>query len=291
MDDTSRRLNDEGDTGRTALHDSDLDEESARKAREIRSEIAQTRDDMSETIDAIQEKLRPGNIAAAATDRVRDAATSAARNVADSASHTARHTLESTRRIADDLAEDGRMTTIAGTMIAIGSAWLLFDRWRSSRRPRTTWRSGSGAYGSAYRSDYGNEPYRTRWTRESAADEYDTEGSDEGVFTEGYERASAMAHDVRERAAETTYRARNAFSELLESNPLMVGAAAVAIGATVGLAFPETERENEWMGDTKETVFERAQDVARSTVTQVRQAAGDIAGQVANEVVSGDRTE
>jgi hypothetical protein len=31
--------------------------------------------------------------------------------------------------------------------------------------------------------------------------------------------------------------------------------------------------------------------VARSTVSQVRQAAGDIAGQVANEVVSGDRTE
>ena len=47
MDDTPRRIS--NDESRT---------------EELRSEIAQTRADMSETIDAIQEKLRPGNIAA-----------------------------------------------------------------------------------------------------------------------------------------------------------------------------------------------------------------------------------
>ena len=47
------------------------------------------------------------------------------------------------------------------------------------------------------------------------------------------------------------------------------------------------ESENEWLGETKDAVMERAQDVA----TQVRQAAGDIAGQVASEVVSGRQEE
>jgi hypothetical protein len=84
------------------------------------------------------------------------------------------------------------------------------------------------------------------------------------------------------------YRARNAFSELLDSNPLIVGCAAMAVGATIGLALPETERENEWLGDTKESLVERAQDVARNTANQVRKAAGDIAGQVASDVVSGE---
>jgi hypothetical protein len=63
----------------------------------------------------------------------------------------------------------------------------------------------------------------------------------------------------------------------------MVGVAAVAVGATVGLALPETETENEWLGETRDTMVEQAQELA----TQMRQAAGDIAGQVASEVVSG----
>jgi hypothetical protein len=63
----------------------------------------------------------------------------------------------------------------------------------------------------------------------------------------------------------------------------MVGVAAVAVGATVGLALPETETENEWLGENRDTMVEQAQELA----TQMRQAAGDIAGQVASEVVSG----
>jgi hypothetical protein len=296
MDDTSRRLNAEETSGRIGSQNRDLDEDSARKARELRSDIEQTRTDMSETIDAIQEKLRPGNIAAAATDRVKTAASTVARNVADSASQTAQETFERTRRVADDLAEDDRMSRIAGAMIAVGSAWLVFSRWRNSNKH--TWRSRSRTYGSMSRrdyTDYGNDQYNTRWRRTpDAHDEYeDVEtgeyvDSDEGVLALGYERASAMADDVRDRATRTAYRARNAFSELLESNPLMVGCAAMAVGATIGLALPETERENEWMGETRETLVERAQDMARNTASQVRKAAGDIAGQVASDVIRGE---
>jgi hypothetical protein len=295
MDDTARRMTESENTRNTGATGGDLDEDSARRAREIRSEIAQTREDLSETIDAIQEKLRPGNIAAAATDRVKTAATTAVRSAAGAASNTAQTAMESTRRVADNFYEGGRMNTIAGAMIGIGSAWLLVDRWRNS--------SGrSRSYGSLSEYEYGDRRYRTRWTRQSElGEEYDRDSSsDEGVLSQGYERASSMAHDARERASsmaydareralETAHRARSGFAHLLESNPLMVGAAAMAIGATVGLALPETERENEWMGETKDNLMERAQDMARSTVTQVRQAAGDIAGQVANEVVSGDK--
>jgi hypothetical protein len=280
MDDTSRRLSDAENTGATG---EDLDELSTRRAREIRSEIEHTREDMSETIDAIQEKLRPGNIAAAASDRVKDVAGTAVRNAAEAASSKAQHAMERTRRMADDLAEGGRMNTIASAMIGIGSAWLLVERWRNSGRRR---------YGSLSDYEYGDERYRSRWARHPGVEEYGAElASDEGVISQGYDRASSMAHEARDRARETARRARSGFANLLESNPLMVGAAAMAVGATIGLALPETERENEWMGEAKDNLIERAQDVARSTVTEVRQAAGDIAGQVASEVVSGEKTE
>ena len=91
MDDMSRRLSDAENTGAKGQ---DLDEVSARRAREIRSGIEQTREDMSETIDAIQEKLRPGNIAAAASDRVKDVAGTAVRNAAEAASSKAQRAME-----------------------------------------------------------------------------------------------------------------------------------------------------------------------------------------------------
>lgn len=280
MDDTSRRLSDAENTGATG---EDLDEVSARRAREIRSEIEHTREDLSETIDAIQEKLRPGNIAAAASDRVKNVAGTAVRNAAEAASSKAQRAMERTRRMADDLADGGRMNTIASAMIGIGSAWLLVERLRNSGRRH---------YGSLSDYEYGDERSRTRWARQPGVEEYDAElASDEGVISQSYDRASSMAHEARDRARETARRARSGFANLLESNPLMVGAAAMAVGATIGLALPETERENEWMGETKDNLMERAQDVARSTVTEVRQAAGDIAGQVASEVVSGEKTE
>ena len=44
-----------------------------RRTREIKQEIAQTREEMSETIEAIQERLSPSNIVSHASETVRDA--------------------------------------------------------------------------------------------------------------------------------------------------------------------------------------------------------------------------
>jgi len=74
MDDRTAGVNEE----RSAAAQGDSDA----RARELRSEIAQTREELSETVDAIQEKLRPSNVAAnaaaATTEKVKDMAYSAA---------------------------------------------------------------------------------------------------------------------------------------------------------------------------------------------------------------------
>ena len=51
------------------------DDATARRTREIRDEIEETRGEMTETIDAIQERLRPRNIVASATERMKSATT------------------------------------------------------------------------------------------------------------------------------------------------------------------------------------------------------------------------
>ena len=265
-----------------------LDPDSHRRTKEIRAEIEQTREDMSETIDAIQEKLRPGNVVAEATERVKNATTERVRNMVDSASQTAQGAMDRTRHMAGDLMDTGPQTAIPAAMIGIGAAWLLIDRlrnrdreydsaYRRDYRASGSWKPQYGEYGSEA---YGAEGYRYDSGEQSGMGE---------TVNRVSERASEAASQARYAAMRTSRRARNQFQRLLLDNPLMIGAAAVVIGAAVGLALPETERENEWMGEAKENLVDKAQDMARTAATRAQEAAGDLAGEVAAQVVSGSK--
>jgi hypothetical protein len=255
----------------------DLDEDTARKTREIRSEIARTREDMSETIDAIQEKLTPGNVAAEAADRVKSAASERVSNMANAVGRRAQSAMETTRRTAGNMAEGAKDNAIPAMLIGTGAAWLIANRMRKGepRRPRDEWRPSAASY-----RDSG-----LRSSREYSV--YASEASDDYESTPDRYRAASTFDRDRGWDGQRARRGPNRFQHLLQRNPLMVGAAALAVGAAVGLLIPETERENEWLGEASDNLVDRAQDAVRSAATQVRDAAGDLAGQVANQVVSG----
>ena len=81
------------------------------KTREIRDEISQTREDLAETIDAIQDKLRPSNLVSEATGRVKEATTERVKQMAHSASDT-----------AGEFMEAGRQNWIPAALIGVGTA-------------------------------------------------------------------------------------------------------------------------------------------------------------------------
>jgi len=138
------------------------------RTREIRQEIEETRGEMSETIDAIEEKLKPRNIVANATDRVKTAATERVREMADTASETAQHAMEYTRETAESMAGTARQNPIPLALIGVGTVWLL------SRRSRTASWDGAG-----YRRerDYGREFARSyERTRDDDRYEDDSRG-------------------------------------------------------------------------------------------------------------------
>jgi hypothetical protein len=72
-------------------------------------------------------------------------------------------------------------------------------------------------------------------------------------------------------------------------NPLLIGVAAAAAGAVVGLGVPETDRENELMGQTRDRMIdsvhgtvrdkvEKVQEAANTAMTSVQEAAKDAVG-------------
>jgi ElaB/YqjD/DUF883 family membrane-anchored ribosome-binding protein len=79
--------------------------------------------------------------------------------------------------------------------------------------------------------------------------------------------------------------ARQASSQLeywMERNPLAVGAVAMAIGAAVGMALPETRREQELMGDARDRVVDNARTMANQAVDRAKNAAENLVGTARN---------
>lgn len=91
-------------------------------------------------------------------------------------------------------------------------------------------------------------------------------------------QAVDTAQQVAYQATQGAQQAVSGFERMMRENPLAVGAASLAVGAAIGLAIPETHFEDQWMGDARETVVERAQDTARQAVEQVEQAAQTAVG-------------
>jgi hypothetical protein len=232
-----------------------------RRVGEIEAEIAETRVEMSETIEAIQERLSPSNIVANAKESVRQAATEKVRNMTDNA-------------FVDAI----RDNPIPAAMIGIGAAWLYFKRrsdaggnYSGSRSYREDYRAGfSGESGSAQSYAVG-----TRGSVAGAAGERygDTVGSAGRDLTS---RTREMADEVRETARQTTRKAQIGFNEVLQDNPLVLGAAAALIGAAVGMSFPATQAEDRLMGETRDVVVERAQHAVSEAATQAADAASSM---------------
>jgi ElaB/YqjD/DUF883 family membrane-anchored ribosome-binding protein len=59
----------------------------------------------------------------------------------------------------------------------------------------------------------------------------------------------------------------------VRQNPLLAGATAAGLGVAFSMTLPETERENELLGDTRDAVVDRARNLARGTVEAAQSVA------------------
>jgi hypothetical protein len=119
-----------------------------------------------------------------------------------------------------------------------------------------------------------------------------------GVVDGAREKASAVADTARAKASEVAETARETletveersarlrerthvrmrdakigFWQTLDEQPLVVGAAAIAVGLVAGLLIPGTSRENEMLGETRDEVWQRAQEKGRDVLQKGRYVA------------------
>jgi hypothetical protein len=101
-----------------------------------------------------------------------------------------------------------------------------------------------------------------------------------GVVDTARETARETAASMEERAVRFKQRthvqvrdAKIGFWQTLDEKPLVVGAAAIAVGLVAGLLIPNTERENEMLGDTRDEMLRRAQHKGREVFVKGKHVA------------------
>lgn len=294
--------------------------------KRIRDEIENTRGEMSETIDAIQAKLKPGNIVANATDQVKSATTERVRDMADTASQAAQQAMDYGRETADSVVDTARQNPIPLALLGVGAAWWLASRSKSSssrnlddrgngrdyggystaraqaldeegagimerlrRNPvpaalagvGLTWLAFSNGERSGERPPYGRNNefrYGGNFSSEGSRSERpDASETGAGAIAQATSRTKEYAADAADSVQRIARQRKNQLQRTMEQNPLLVGASALILGAAFGLAVPETDTENEWMGTTRDNVVDRARHIAREAANKVQEAAGSVA--------------
>ena len=200
---------------------------------ELRQEIQQIRDEMNHTIEAIQERVSPQHLMEQAREAVQEMTHGAAADVAKNARDTAATAGSAAWNTV-------REHPIPVALAGLGLGWLLTHRPQIQQTGR-----------------------QVSEVREQIA----------GPMGAVVSHAQETTQQIGSQAAIQVNRAGGALQQAVYDNALAVGAAALAIGAVVGLAVPQTQQEHQLMGPSRDKLVVKAQDTAHEVAERVQTAA------------------
>ena len=101
-------------------------------------------------------------------------------------------------------------------------------------------------------------------------------------FDEGTKYARDMVGQLDEilPGKETFTRAQSSLADLLERQPLVLGAIGLAVGAAVAGAFQSSDLENEWVGEYSDSVKGELNERAGAVSQSVREAADTLKNEI-----------
>lgn len=242
-----------------ATHDAS---HTTRDPDDIERDVRATRAEVSSTIDAIQSKLTPGQMMDQALSYMRTSLPADfGRNLTDSV----------------------RNNPVPVALVGIGLAWMMMsgrsgsvqharrhdadwdgmsgssesDRWSGSAASSSSTGQSSGSAVSGTMSSIGDKAHQMADRTRAMA------GSARERMSSGMESTRARMSDLSHRSRDSMLRARDSMSQMIDEQPLVLGALGIAVGAALGAALPVTQRENALMGGMRDDLMAKARDTAR----------------------------
>jgi Protein of unknown function (DUF3618) len=284
----------------------------------LKAQIEETRSQMGETIDAIQEKLSFENI----SEQVKDQVSEQINNALETAKETvydatignlgkAGKFMKSVGKelSKSDVGKVARKNPFPLVLIGLGVGLLAYEGF-GKKKSRPNYRYANKKYlddnedyadskssaKSALKSATGKITDVTSTAYKSVSDATgtaihavsDAASSAYGTVTDAasntYSSIGSLAGDTYEKVGDYSHQAREQYEYHIEENPLAVGAVALALGAAVGLAIPSTRYEGELLGEYREQLLDKAHTAAGDLVDKAKQFATDAQKTISNEV-------
>lgn len=256
-----------------------------RGSDEIRADIERTRAEMDSTFDALDQKLTPGQLL----------------------SEVWRYTKGGSSIGASKLWQLAREHPLPATMIGVGIGWLFVERSRSGDGADRSYRAygytGEGASGYGRYSDNYDVDYRSSYDEDleegrlssavgavkdatghavdTVKDAASTAREKVGDLADTVkDRASDLSDEARQRAVQLknkaryqTRKAKTGFWQMMEENPLAIGAAALTLGVIAGFSLPSTDKEDELLGERRDHLLERAKETGQEVLEKGKHVA------------------
>jgi gas vesicle protein len=240
----------------------------------IKAEIEQTRTEMSDTINAIQERLSPQNLLDQAKDTVREATIGRVEEMVSNVTDTAKDTGGNLMQMIKD-------NPLPAALVGLGLGWLFLKKRDSSPKSEYGYRDASGYrsgthLGQDYRGDY---PYGSR-----SSGDYSRQS--EGIVEQAIDRVKQNPLPAALAGAGLGLMLLNKGDSSSQNRPSSYG---YSQGRSEGGIGQAVQNAGEKIGDTAGDVADKVGDVAGragdaigSAAGQVKDTAGDVAGAVAH---------
>lgn len=245
-----------------------------RSTDEIQRDIERTRERMSSNIDELGGRLSPENLKHQAKEAISDKASDVVSSVGDQARQTG-------SRVIDFITQNPLPVAAVG----LGAIWLFTMRDKSEvsgdRMARFAY-TGPERRQPNGRSDLGRRlTDRAEHMKERMGEKASEAGERAGELKNRMqERASELGSEAKSKARE----AKSGLERMMQENPLALAVGAAVVGVALGLLLPETDKEREMLGPSRDRLGDRVQDTAERVKDAAVEAGREVKATVKDEV-------
>lgn len=258
-----------------------------KEAAHIKGQIEATRNQMGETIDAIQDRLSFSNLSEQVSEHVSNAVETAKDAVYDATIGKAADIMKtfSDEILNTSIVQTAKNNPLPFILIGAGAGLLAYQSY-----------AGKGKSGSRRHEFSRNADSHQGLHVDLKSSSADSARSKIGAVTDTVTAAAGTAYDKVSGAVDSAYTgvgdatgqayskagdlgtaAKEKYDYYVEENPLAVGAVALALGAAVGFAIPATRYEGDLMGQARQDLIGKVQTTASDLLDKTKQAGADAA--------------
>lgn len=259
---------------------------SADETEEIRADIEQTRSEMSETIEALQERLSPTALKEQAVDQFQDVREHVKEQVREQIQEAKAAVREATIgkvenmvHTASNTAQDARYTVmdtirqnpIPAAMVGLGLAWMFMNRSSTPSRRSTNDYARVGYSGD--QTYYARQPYAGGSSYYGNPSYYEEQRGSGGVVRQGQQAVSNVASRAQDTASNIAGTAGNVASNIADT----AGNVASNIADTAGNVVDQAQETVGNLAGQAQYRVQRVEDRFQETLYQNPLAVGAVA--------------